>query len=45
MRKVFYLGDFFSYPRLNQNLKWRFDHVIISNNKLRKNKKYGRSVS
>ena len=38
MRKVFYPGYFFSYPRLIQSLKLRFDYVIISNNKRRKNK-------
>ena len=35
MRKRFYPGYFFLYPKLNQSLKWRFDYIIISNNKSR----------
>ena len=39
MRKRFYLGYFFLYPKLNQSLKSRFDYIIISNGKFRAKKK------
>ena len=32
-RQKFYPGYFFIYPRLNQSLKWRFDYIIIGNNR------------
>ena len=34
---------FFLYPRLNQSLKWRFDYIIVANDKFRGKRKYGRT--
>ena len=31
-RKFFYPGYQFTYPRINQSLKWRFDYVVIVKN-------------
>ena len=41
-RKKIFLGYFFIHPKLNQSLKWRFDYIIIVNNKTR-SKKNGRN--
>ena len=34
---------FFFNPRLNQSLKWRFDYIIVANDKFRGKRKYGRT--
>ena len=33
LRQKFYPGYFFVHPKLNQSLKWRFDYIIIGNNR------------
>ena len=38
-RQKFYPVFFFVYPKLNQSLKWRFDYIIVSNNKYKLKKK------
>ena len=40
-RKKFFLQCFFLYPRLNQSLKWRFDYIIVANNKFKGKRKCG----
>ena len=42
-KQRFYPGYFFLYPKLNQSLKWRFDYIMITNNRY-KGKKYGRAI-
>ena len=39
-RKFFYPGNHFTYPRINQSLKWRFDYVVIVKNNPRIRKKW-----
>ena len=41
-RQKFYSGYFFIYPKLNQNIKWRFYYSIVNNNRYKIRKKYGR---
>ena len=41
-RQKFYSGYFFIYPKLNQNIKWRFNYIIVNNNRYKIRKKYGR---
>ena len=43
-RNKFYPGYFFLYPKLNQTLKWRFDYIIITNNRFKGKKCYGRDI-
>ena len=38
-RKKLFPGYRFSYPKLNQSLKWCFDYIIITNQKFRLKKK------
>ena len=35
----FFFFFFFLYPRLNQSLKWRFDYIIVANDKFRGKRK------
>ena len=32
-RQKFYPGYLFVYPKLKQSLKWRFDYIIVNNNR------------
>ena len=34
-----YPSYFFVYPKLNQNIKWHFDYIIVNNNKYRLKKR------